>query len=127
MTITLCFLIMVGIKFGSPNDDYENFADREVARNPYGCLLNIICIFGGTIACLIAAIYYSVTEHWWIFLLFIPGFILAGLVKIIICKIIPFQKITDLKYGPNIAQVVAKKTFGALLVIIAFVLYIILK
>lgn len=128
LTISLLFLILVGIKFCSPgNSILENEADQEVAMNPFGCLLNIIVLLIGGGTCLTAAIYFSITEKWWYFLLLIPGFILAGLTKVILCKIIPFNKTTNPDYDQYIVRAVIKKQFGAFLVILSYVLYFIFR
>ena len=126
--ISLLLLIMVGINFCSPENGFmENEADQEVARNPFGCLLNFIGLVVGFGTCLTAAIYFSITENWWIFLLFIPGFILASIVKKILCKIIPFNKITNSNYDSYVTQAVIKKEIGALLVILSYVIYFIFR
>lgn len=123
---SLLFLILVGMKFCSPgNDPMENEADKFVARNPFGCFLNLIGIVSATIVCVVSAIYYSVAEKWWIFLLFIPAYFLAGLVEVILCKIIPFRKITSSQYDPYIAQAIVKKEFGVFLVILSYILLLI--
>lgn len=126
MIFILLFLVLVGVKFCSP-DVGENEADKEIARNPFGCLLNMIGLVLGLGTCITAAIYYSIVESWWMFLLFFPALVLAGAIKVLLCKIIPLGKMNNPVMGPLVSRVVLKKGIGAFLVVVAYVLYFVLR
>lgn len=128
IVISLLFLVMVGVQFCSPGNKFEEHeADREVAGNPFGCLLNIIGLVIGLGTCITAAIYFSFTERWWYFLLLIPGYIVAGLTKKILCKITPTNKEAIARDEYYITMAVLKKEFGVFLIIVSYILYFIFK
>lgn len=124
--VLLSFIIMVGIWFGSPSE-VEIEANRKVGENCYGCLLNITFSTLGLGTILVVAVYLSIKTYWWAFLLYLPAYLLAGVIKSMVCKIIPFHKLNHPIYGPIVTQVVAKKQFGVFLIFIGYIIYFILK
>lgn len=122
-TNTLLFIIMLGMTFCLQDTTYaEKEINKLVGSNRFDLLIRFIGIGIGFITCLTAAIYFSITEKWWYFLLFIPSLALSALVKAILCKIIPFNKIGH-SHNNSYAQAVVKREFGALLIILSYVIY----
>lgn len=125
--LILVFVVMVGVNFCIPNANKEGSTDALVARNPFGCLLNIIGLITGFLSLIASAIYFSITWKWWFFLLFIPAFYIASIVQRLLSKLLGLEKDHEQETNDSIAQVLNKKILGSFLVITSWVFYFVWK
>lgn len=116
---------MVGYHFCSAHSQSDKDADVAAGSTGCGCILNFLGTLLGFITILGAAVYFSIKVHWWIFLLFIPAYFIAGYLTSFLISKLPFgeEYYSEEKILPLI---LLKKSIGAFLVILAYGLFFIL-
>lgn len=131
--ILFSFIVLIGLEISVPDGDIEKMGDDPMFGLPWTSSKNLKCFYvlGGIIGwifVIIMAIWLSVAENWWYFLVYIAGLPLSKILAIIIQIPLAFLKPlfskdpTDMFIGIRI-----KRIIGTLLIIcsiIACVLYL---
>ena len=125
ITCILLFIVMVGYHFCTAHSTSDKEADITVGSTGCGCLFNLLGTFLGFMTILGAAVFFSIKVHWWIFLLFIPAYFIAGYLTTFLISKLPFGK-EYYSEEKNLPLILLKKSIGAFLVILAYVLFFIL-